>query len=95
MRWFWIDRFIEFEVPPPPDPQWQATLTLVGEVIEDFFSGAGTIVWDGDASRWLKFAWGLKAMALNQFSNKSTYDANAVIAASPFFSLFHPARTAP
>jgi hypothetical protein len=41
----------------------------------------GDRLFNGDASRWLKFAYGLKAMALNQFSNKGSYDPAAVIAA--------------
>ncbi|MEX2282546.1 MAG: SusD/RagB family nutrient-binding outer membrane lipoprotein [Gemmatimonadota bacterium] len=49
--------------------------------ISPSYVAVGDKMFDGDASRWTRFAWGLKAMALNHFSNKSTYDANAVIAA--------------
>ena len=45
------------------------------------YIAVGDRMYNGDRAKWLKFAWGLKAMALNQFSNKTTYDANAVIAA--------------
>ncbi len=46
------------------------------------YVAVGDKMFNGDASRWVKFAWGLKAMALNHFSNKTSYDANAVIAAA-------------
>jgi hypothetical protein len=46
------------------------------------YVAVGDKMFNGDVSRWAKFAWGLKAMALNHFTNKSTYDANAVIAAA-------------
>ena len=46
------------------------------------YVAVGDKMFNGDPVRWTKFAWGLKAMALNHFSNKSTYDANAVIAAA-------------
>jgi len=41
----------------------------------------GDALFNGDASKWMKFAYGLKAMALNDLSNKPGYDPNAVIAA--------------
>lgn len=37
--------------------------------------------YQGDRTKWLKFAYGLKALSLNHFSNKSSYDPAAVIAA--------------
>jgi len=37
-------------------------------------------VYNGDRTKWLKAAYGLKAIALNHFSAKSTYSAAAVIA---------------
>lgn len=79
------DRFIEFEVPPPPDPQWQAVLKLIGEVIEDFFSGAGTIVWDGDASRWFISLPGEGRWALRRVFPESPR-AQAASTASPLES---------
>lgn len=44
------------------------------------YMAVGDKLFNGSASQWLKFAHGLKAMALNQFSNKSSYDPDAVIA---------------
>ncbi|AMW06946.1 RagB/SusD family nutrient uptake outer membrane protein [Gemmatimonas phototrophica] len=38
-------------------------------------------VYGGDRTKWLKFAYGLKGMALNHFSNKSSYKSQDVIAA--------------
>ena len=40
----------------------------------------GDKMYSGDRTKWLKFAYGLKAIALNHFSNKSTYKPNDVIA---------------
>jgi hypothetical protein len=57
-------------------------LGRTGGNISPSYVAVGDKMFNGDASRWTKFAWGLKAMALNHFSNKSTYDANAVIAAA-------------
>ena len=45
------------------------------------YIGQRDALFNGDATKWLKYAYALKAMALNQFSNKSTYDPAAVIAA--------------
>jgi hypothetical protein len=41
----------------------------------------GDKIYNGDRTKWLKFAHGLKAIALNHFSNKSTYKPADVIAA--------------
>jgi len=41
---------------------------------------SGDKIYAGDRTKWLKLAYGLKAMALNHFSNKSTYSASKVIA---------------
>lgn len=41
----------------------------------------GDLLFKGDVTKWLKYAYGLKAMALNDFTNKTTYDAAAVMAA--------------
>ena len=40
----------------------------------------GDKIYNGVASKWLKFAHGMKALNLNHYSNKSTYDPAAVIA---------------
>ena len=47
--------------------------------VDAAYIGNNDIIYHGDRVKWLKFAWGLKAMALNHFSNKSTYDPQAVI----------------
>jgi hypothetical protein len=39
-------------------------------------------LYQGDRDRWTKFAYGLKAMALNHFSNKTAYNPQAVIEAA-------------
>jgi hypothetical protein len=57
-------------------------LGRTGGNINPAYVAVGDKMFNGDVTRWTKFAWGLKAMALNHFTNKSTYDANAVIAAA-------------
>src|SRR5687767_1958641 len=52
-----------------------------GEVNPAYIA-VGDRMYNGDAVRWTKFAWGLKAMALNHFSNKASYDPAAVVAAA-------------
>lgn len=42
----------------------------------------GDRMYSGDRDRWTRFAWGLKAMALNHFSNKASYNPQAVIEAA-------------
>ena len=41
----------------------------------------GDKIYNGDRTKWLKFAYGLKAIALNHFSNKTAYKPADVIAA--------------
>jgi len=41
----------------------------------------GDKMYNGNRTKWLKLAWGMKAIALNHFSNKAAYDPAAVIAA--------------
>lgn len=43
------------------------------------YIAVGDKMYLGDRAKWTKFAWGLKAIALNHFSNKGTYNAQAVI----------------
>ena len=43
------------------------------------YIAVGDKMFNGDRARWTKFAWGLKAMALNHFSNKASYNPQAVI----------------
>ena len=41
----------------------------------------GDKIYNGDRAKWTKYAWGLKALALNHFSNKTSYKPADVIAA--------------
>lgn len=41
----------------------------------------GDKIYNGDRTKWLKLAWGLKALSLNHFSNKASYKPADVIAA--------------
>ncbi|MDP9201696.1 MAG: SusD/RagB family nutrient-binding outer membrane lipoprotein [Gemmatimonadota bacterium] len=52
-----------------------------GGVVEPAYVARGDKIYNGDRAKWLKFANGLRARALNHFSNKSTYNPAAVIAA--------------
>ncbi len=49
--------------------------------VDQAFMGRTDLIYNGDRTKWLKFAYGLKALALNHFSNKASYDPAAVIAA--------------
>lgn len=49
--------------------------------ISPSYMEVGDKLFNGSTDQWLKFAWGLKAMALNHFSNKASYDPGSVIAA--------------
>ena len=44
------------------------------------YLGRTDIIYQGDRTKWLKFAYGLKAINLNHYTNKSSYDPAAVIA---------------
>jgi hypothetical protein len=44
------------------------------------YLGKGDRIYNGDRVKWLKFAYGFRALSLNHYSNKSTYDPAAVIA---------------
>jgi len=48
--------------------------------VDQVYLGKGDKIYNGDRTKWLKFAYGLRALSLNHFSNKSTYDPAAVIA---------------
>lgn len=43
------------------------------------YMAVGDKIYNGDRTKWLKLAYGLKAMSLNHFSNKASYDPAAVI----------------
>ena len=49
--------------------------------VNQAFMGRTDLIYAGDRTKWLKFAYGLKAIALNHFSNKASYNPAAVIAA--------------
>lgn len=51
-----------------------------GNVNADYWKSSDH-VYNGDRTKWLKLAYGFKAIALNHFSNKSTYKPADVIAA--------------
>lgn len=51
------------------------------DAVDQGFMARGDRIYGGNRAQWLKFAWGLKAISLNHFSNKSTYNPAAVIAA--------------
>ncbi len=49
--------------------------------VDQVYLGRTDNFYQGDRTKWLKFAYGLKAMSLNHFSNKGSYDPAAVITA--------------
>lgn len=48
--------------------------------VDATYLAQGDHIYNGDRVKWLKFAHGLKAISLNHFTNKSTYNPAAVIA---------------
>jgi len=48
--------------------------------VDQAYLAKGDHVYNGDRTKWLKFAYGLRALSLNHYSNKSTYRPAAVIA---------------
>jgi len=48
--------------------------------VDQTYLAKGDHMYNGDRTKWLKLAYGLRALSLNHFSNKSTYDPAAVIA---------------
>ncbi|HMS01816.1 MAG TPA: SusD/RagB family nutrient-binding outer membrane lipoprotein, partial [Gemmatimonadaceae bacterium] len=61
-----------------------SAIVLLGRTdgaVDASYLGRTDVIYNGDRTKWLKFAWGLKARYLNHFSNKSSYDPAAVIAA--------------
>ncbi|QKJ28862.1 SusD/RagB family nutrient-binding outer membrane lipoprotein [Mucilaginibacter mali] len=49
--------------------------------VDATFLGKTDLIYKGDRTKWLKFAYGLLGMTLNHYSNKSTYKPADVIAA--------------
>jgi hypothetical protein len=48
--------------------------------VDPGYLARGDHIYNGDRTKWLKLAYGFKALTLNHFSDKSTYDPAAVIA---------------
>ncbi len=48
--------------------------------VDQVYMAKGDKIYNGDRTKWLKYAHGLKAIALNHFTNKSTYRPQDVIA---------------
>ncbi|HVH66862.1 MAG TPA: RagB/SusD family nutrient uptake outer membrane protein [Gemmatimonadales bacterium] len=49
--------------------------------VDASYLAKGDHIYNGNRVQWLRFAWGLKALVLNHFSNKSSYQPDSVIAA--------------
>ncbi len=47
--------------------------------VDASYLAKGDHIYNGDRLKWLKLAWGLKALMLNHFSNKAGYDPQAVM----------------
>lgn len=56
-------------------------LSRTDGAVSPSYMARGDRVYGGDRTKWLKFVWGLRAMALNHFSNKASYRPLDVIAA--------------
>jgi len=48
--------------------------------VDPSYLAVGDIIYKGDRSKWLKYAYGIYARNLNHYSNKSTYSPDSVIA---------------
>jgi Starch-binding associating with outer membrane len=49
--------------------------------VDPTYLAVGDHIYNGDRTKWLKLAWGMKALVLNHFSNKASYAPAAVMAA--------------
>jgi len=58
-----------------------ANLQRTDGAVDPAFLGKTDIIYKGDRTKWLKFAYGLLAMNLNHYSNKAAYNPDEVIAA--------------
>ena len=58
-----------------------ANLSRTDGAVNAAYLGKTDVIYKGDRSKWIKFANGLKAIALNHFSNKASYKPDDVIAA--------------
>src|SRR6266496_3262083 len=50
-------------------------------LVDQTYLAKGDHLYNGDRTKWMKLAYGMKALNLNHYSNKATYDPAAVIAA--------------
>jgi len=48
--------------------------------VDATYLSVGDHIYNGDRTKWLKFAYGARAILENRYSNKSTYDAKAIMA---------------
>ncbi|WP_131539754.1 RagB/SusD family nutrient uptake outer membrane protein [Pedobacter nototheniae] len=58
-----------------------ANLQRTDGAVDAAFLGKTDVIYKGDRSKWLKLAYGMLALNLNHYSNKSTYKPDDVIAA--------------
>jgi hypothetical protein len=58
-----------------------ANLARTDGAVDKNYLAKGDNLYQGDRAKWLKFAWGMKAIALNHYSNKASYKPADVIAA--------------
>ena len=74
----------------PQDYAYQEVLRLLDSAIvllkrtdglvDQTYLARGDHLYNGDRTKWMKLAYGMKALNLNHYSNKATYDPAAVIA---------------
>jgi len=57
-----------------------ANLSRTDGAVSSAYLAKGDVIYAGDRTKWLKYAYGLKAMALNHFTNKASYKPADVIA---------------
>lgn len=48
--------------------------------VDATYLAKGDKIYNGDRTKWLKLAYGFRALSLNHYTNKASYDPNAVIA---------------
>jgi hypothetical protein len=58
-----------------------ANLQRTDGAVDQAFLARGDKIYNGDREKWLRFAYGLRAINLSHYSNKASYDPAAVIAA--------------
>jgi hypothetical protein len=55
-------------------------LQRTDDAVDATYLGKGDKIYNGDRAKWLKLAYGFRALMLNHYSNKAAYDPSAVIA---------------